>query len=60
MQNSFEIDRQAVADKRAQAASLEMQARRLHREADEIERLLNLALIVRRVARSGLHQTWGK
>lgn len=41
--NIFETDRQAVADKRAEAASLEMQARRLHREADEIERLLNLA-----------------
>ena len=40
VENPVEIDRQAVADKRAQAASLEMQARRLHREADEIERNL--------------------
>lgn len=39
------IDRQSVADKRAQAASLEMQARRLHREADEIERLLVMATV---------------
>lgn len=43
IQDLSAIDRQAVADKRAQAASLEMQARRLHREADEIERLLVLA-----------------
>lgn len=41
--NILETDRQAVADKRAEAASLEMRARRLHREADEIERFLNLA-----------------
>lgn len=41
--NILETDRRAVADKRAEAASLEMKARRLHREADEIE----IALFVR-------------
>lgn len=57
--NMLETDRQAVADKRARAASLEMQARRLHREADEIERLLNLARLAKFVARPNHRQHRG-
>lgn len=40
--NIFETDRQAVADKIAEAASLEMRAARLRREAAELERHLLL------------------
>lgn len=36
-------DQSEVAKKRSEANQLELQAARLRREADEIERLLNLA-----------------